>query len=227
MGDIPRERFFAEHFQRAPFAQPATAHAAIPLLRWRTIETVMADGADMLVVRDAKLRREPNPTSFYDALELFRDGWSLVFRRCEKHDPALRSLADAFGRELEGDVSIQLYLTPASHHSFSWHYDCEDVFIVQTGGVKEYYLRRNTVNPEPTLDAMPHDMQYEQETSPTIASTLIPGDTLYIPRGWWHVARAVEDALSISVGVLSPAAASSQAASPPRRSASPAQSHDA
>jgi 50S ribosomal protein L16 3-hydroxylase len=226
LGDIDHERFFAEHFQQAPFAQPATARNAIPFLRWRTIETVMASGADMLVVRDAKLRREPNPENFYDALALFNDGWSLVFRRCEKHEPGLRALANSFATELEGDVSIQLYLTPANHHSFSWHYDCEDVFIAQTGGVKEYYLRRNTVNPEPTLDAMPKDMHYEQETSPTIASTLITGDCLYIPRGWWHVARALEDSLSISVGVLSPAAATREGAQL-ARAASSARNHQA
>jgi 50S ribosomal protein L16 3-hydroxylase len=49
-------------------------------------------------------------------------------------------------------------------------------------------------------------MQFGRETSPLIASTLVAGDWLYIPRGWWHMARAADDSLSISVGVLSPAA---------------------
>jgi ribosomal protein L16 Arg81 hydroxylase len=110
----------------------------------------------------------------------------------------------------EGDVSIQVYATPAGYRSFGWHYDCEDVFIVQTSGMKEYLLRRNTVNPAPTIDAMPRDMRLELETSPAIACTLIAGDWLYIPRGWWHVAAAIENSLSISVGVLTPAARGSR-----------------
>ena len=58
----------------------------------------------------------------------------------------------------------------------------------------------------PHIAAMPRDMHYEREQTPTVGATLIPGDWLYVPRGWWHVARAYEDSLSISIGVLSPAA---------------------
>jgi 50S ribosomal protein L16 3-hydroxylase len=203
-----REEFTAAHFQKEPFARAATAAAAVPLLTWETVERLVeTPGRDILVVRNGRLSSEPEPTTAAETRDLFSRGWSIVLRRCERHDPALSALAGEFERELEGDVSIQIYATPARFISFGWHYDCEDVFIVQTAGEKEYLLRRNTVNPEPTLDAMPRDMQAERETTPVISSTLVPGDWLYIPRGWWHVARAAETSLSISVGVLSPAAA--------------------
>lgn len=203
VGDLPS--FLREHFQRAPFARPATARRAIRLLTWDTVGRLVEAGADMLVVRNGKLL-EDRPRTFAEAVALFRDGHSLVLRRCEKHDPSLRALADSVEAELEGDVSIQVYATPGNFHSFGWHYDCEDVFIAQTLGRKEYFLRANTVNPEPHIERMPRDMHYERETTPTMASTLEPGDWLYVPRGWWHVAKAYEDSLSISIGVLSPAA---------------------
>lgn len=206
LGDLSREEFDREHFQRAPLALPRVARRAIPLLTWSTVLELVPKQTDMLVVRNGVLRGDPPPATFPEALALFRDGWSLVLRRCERHDAGLRGLAEAVAAEIEGDVQIQAYLTPGGHFSFGWHYDCEDVFIAQTGGTKEYRLRKNTVNPEPTLDAMPRDMQYERETTPMIAATLVPGDWLYIPRGWWHMAHASEDSLSISVGVLSPAA---------------------
>lgn len=205
---ITPARFRAEHFQREPYAAAESARRAIRLLTWDTVARVVEAQPDMLVVRNGQLRRDPNPSTFAEALTLFRDGFSLVLRRCERHDAGLRELADAVGAEFEGDVAIQAYITPGGFRSFGWHYDCEDVFIVQTLGTKEYLLRRNTVNPFPTLDAMPRDMQYERETTPVVAATLVPGDLLYVPRGWWHVARAEADSLSISIGVLSPAAAS-------------------
>ena len=199
--------FLADHFQKEPYVQPATAAAAVPLLSWATVAGLVPRARhEMLVVRDGRLRREPEPSDFPAARALFDDGHSLVMRGCERFDPGLRRLAEEVAAEIGGEVSIQVYATPGRHHSFGWHYDCEDVFIVQTEGVKEYALRRNTVNPEPTIDAMPHDMEFEKETTPRIACTLIPGDWLYIPRGWWHVARAEKDALSISIGVLSDAA---------------------
>jgi len=203
LDDLPA--FRREHFQRAPFARPAVARRAMRLLTWDTVRRLVEVGADMLVVRNGQLV-DDRPATFAEALTLFREGYSLVLRRCEKHDPALRALADSVAGEFEGDVSIQVYATPASHHSFGWHYDCEDVFIAQTLGRKEYFLRANTVNPEPHIERMPHDMHYEREVTPAMASTLEPGDWLYVPRGWWHMARAYEDSLSISIGVLSPAA---------------------
>ena len=201
---MPREQFDREHFQRAPLALPRTARGAIPLLTWSTVIGLVESHPDMLVVRNGSLRKEPPPGSFPEALALFREGYSLVLRACERHDPGLRALHDAVAAEIAGEVQIQTYLTPGGHHSFGWHYDVEDVFIAQTAGTKEYLLRRNTINPEPTIDAMPKDMQYERESTPAIAATLVPGDWLYIPRGWWHMAKAPEDSLSISIGVLSP-----------------------
>jgi 50S ribosomal protein L16 3-hydroxylase len=202
------DAFLARHFQKAPLARPSAAKSAVPLLDWSVIERIVSQRVrpDMLVVRNGRLL-DPAPQTFAELRALFAQGYSLVLRRTERHDPSLAGLARTFAPQLEGDVSIQLYLTPQGFHSFGWHYDCEDVFIAQTMGTKEYFLRTNTVNPAPTLDAMPRDMHFERETSPTVASTLIAGDWLYVPRGWWHVARAVEDSMSISIGVLAPAAA--------------------
>ena len=214
LGETSLERFLRLHYQRQPFVRPATAADAVPLLDWRTMARLVESRPDMLLVRDGRLRREPEPGTFAEARALFRGGHSIVMRACEKHEPGLQWLADDFEDTFEGEVTIQVYATPGGHHSFGWHYDCEDVFIAQTAGTKDYRLRQNTVNPEPTIDAMPRDMQFERETTPTIACTLIAGDWLYIPRGWWHVALASADALSISIGLLSPAA---RGARPARR----------
>ena len=205
LADIDTPEFRAANFRRAAMARPRAARSVIPFLTWEVIGRLLAspNPVDLLVVRNGSLL-ERRPANGAEAEALFRDGYSLVLRRCERHDELLRRLADGFGRHLDGEVSIQIYATPSTYRSFGWHYDCEDVFIAQTSGVKEYYLRENTVNPRPTLDAMPRDMHFERETTATQATTLVPGDWLYIPRGWWHVARAVESALSISVGVLGP-----------------------
>jgi ribosomal protein L16 Arg81 hydroxylase len=214
LADTSLADFLQSHYQRAPFVRPGTAADAVPLLDWPAVGRLVEARPDMLLVRDGRLRRESEPATFAEARALFRAGFSIVMRACEEHDDGLRRLADDFESAFQGEVTIQVYATPGGHHSFGWHYDCEDVFIAQTAGTKDYRLRQNTVNPEPTIDAMPQDMHYERETSAAVACTLIAGDWLYIPRGFWHVALASEDALSISIGVLSPAARGSR---PPRR----------
>jgi ribosomal protein L16 Arg81 hydroxylase len=48
-----------------------------------------------------------------------------------------------------------------------------------------------------------HDFRcFREETSPLQTARLFPGDVLYLPALWWHMARCVEDSLSIALGVL-------------------------
>ena len=97
----------------------------------------------------------------------------------------------------------------AGEHGFSWHYDAEEVFIIQTSGQKEYSLRKNTVNPWPLIETIPSNMGYEREVMPLMRVLLSAGDWLYIPCGYWHKAEARdldETAISLALGVMSPSA---------------------
>jgi len=38
-----------------------------------------------------------------------------------------------------------------------------------------------------------------------MSARLIAGDWLYLPPRWWHLVKCIEQSLSISVGVMSPA----------------------
>ena len=217
LAPTPLEAFLATHFEREPFVQPGTAVDAMPLLDWEAVGRLLAARADVLAIRKGRLVPEAAPPDLAGARALLRDGCALVIRGCDLHDRGLSNLARAFEVEIGGEAAVQAFVSPVGSRSFGWHYDCEDVFIAQTAGVKEYQLRRNTVNPAPTLDAMPRDMRYERETTTAVlACTLVPGDWLYVPRGWWHVGQAVEDSLSISIGLLSDAARGS---APPRHRA--------
>jgi ribosomal protein L16 Arg81 hydroxylase len=99
---------------------------------------------------------------------------------------------------------VHAYITPPDQYGFSWHYDAEEVFILQTTGRKEYALRKNTVNPWPIEETLPADMHYEREIMPMMKCTLSAGDWLYIPSGWWHKASALagEPAISLALGVM-------------------------
>ena len=66
--------------------------------------------------------------------------------------------------------------------------------------MKNYFFRANTVTQDVKNDAMDF-AGIRREASPIGTATLIRGDWLYIPSGWWHVAQCVEDSLSMSLGV--------------------------
>jgi ribosomal protein L16 Arg81 hydroxylase len=176
---------------------------AVPLLDWNKLGRVLASEPppDVLVAADGRLVDVRSPRTLAAARELMGKGLGIVARNAERHDVELAALAHAFARDLPGQVQVQLYATPASTQTFGWHYDFEDVFIAQTAGEKDYYFRANTVTSE-GAEPRPDFGRVRSETSPLHASRLLPGDWLYIPSRWWHLVRSLEDALSISIGVV-------------------------
>jgi 50S ribosomal protein L16 3-hydroxylase len=196
--------FVRRYWHTQPYARPDAAYSAVPILGWDTLARVLADKTlpDVLVVTRGKVVETPAPRVMTEVHALMRRGVGLVIRRAEQHDVGLAQLATSFGEDLPGEVHIQLFVTPTGTYSFGWHYDFEDVFIAQTAGVKEYFLRDNTVDRQGARGTCPDFERFRQEVSPLATVRLQPGDWMYIPARWWHMAKCVEDSLSISVGVF-------------------------
>jgi ribosomal protein L16 Arg81 hydroxylase len=174
------------------------------MLGWDTFGRVLASSPppDVLVVASGKVIDTAAPQTLEAAYAVLRQGLGLVIRRAERHDPSLAALAAAFTRDLPGAVQLQLFVTPAGTHSFGWHYDFEEVFIVQVVGVKDYFFRDNTVDRATPRGGQPDFGRFRAEVSPVGTVRLLPGDWLYLPARWWHVAKCVEEALSVSIGVF-------------------------
>ena len=196
------QRFFSDHYLRLPFAHTGGAAELIPLACWDSLEELLRHpSADTLIVRRGEQQGDTLPDAD-QARQLVHDGHTLVVRHAERHVAALGELAAGFENDFGGPVNIHLYFTGATEFGFGWHYDAEEVFIVQAQGSKEYSLRKNTVNPWPVEESLPHNMQFEREIMPLMRCRLQPGDWLYIPSGYWHMGRATSEAISLAIGVL-------------------------
>ena len=202
-------RWFTErHFQTLPYARPGAAAGAVELLSRDTLDRVLGSDrpVDVLTVRRGEMMEVDAPRSADAVTKLMQKGISVVIRAAERHDLGLGRLVAGFEAALPGEVHVQLYATPAGTNSYGWHYDFEDVFIAQTAGVKDYYFRANTVARDTVLGDELDFTAVRRETSPLYSARLVPGDWLYIPSTWWHLVKCVDDSLSISVGVMPPAA---------------------
>lgn len=201
----PREReaFLASRSAGLPFATPAVRDELATLFDAATLLRVLGaePAPDALIVRRSELLDRPPPRSEPALRALLEEGAGVVVRRAERHDLGLLRLATQLASELGGVAHVQLFVTPASTHGFGWHYDAEDVFILQTVGAKTYFFRANTQQPDLRVGAQPDFTKVRAETSPTQSCTLIAGGALYLPRGMWHAARAEADSFSISVGL--------------------------
>lgn len=207
LGDFPIQQFVADYYQRLPYSASRLALPLCELGTWNSLTAVLAqDAADVIICRRNEQFAGVVPRDEDAANRLVDEGYTLLVRHAERHDSRLAELAAAFARDFAAPVNIHMYCTPGGHYGFGWHYDAEEVFIVQTTGRKQYSLRKNTVNPWPIEETLPEDMKYEREIMPLVRCELAAGDWLYIPSGYWHMGESRETAISLAIGVQ-PAAA--------------------
>lgn len=200
------EQFRSSHLGRGPYARPGAAASALPRLSWDVLGRILEarPAPDVLVARDGRLADAAPPRSRKEARQLLDRKLGVVVRQAERHDEGFAELARSFAGDVPGEVHIQLYVTPGGTRTFGWHFDSEEVFIVQVEGSKDYYMRANTVLTSTPPGSNPDFGAIRRETSPLLSAHLIPGDWLYIPARWWHLVHSNDDALSISIGVIPP-----------------------
>jgi ribosomal protein L16 Arg81 hydroxylase len=202
LGDFPLPRFVADYYHKLPYS---ASGLAAPLLALGTFDSLLAvlaqDSADVLVCRRNEQWAGDIPRTDAAANELLAQGYTLLVRHAERHDPRLAELAAALARDFSSAVNVHMYCTPAGQYGFGWHFDAEEVFLIQMTGRKEYSLRKNTVNPWPLEETLPADMKYEREIMPVMRCELAAGDWLYVPSGYWHMGESRETAISLAIGV--------------------------
>ncbi len=207
LGSMPAATFFEENFLKVPLGRPGGCRHLAHLGGWEAVDRILAGrSADVLVGREGRKADVPTPTSADEAKALLAQGLTVGVRQAYRHHPGLAELAASFQADFAAPIDVHVYCTPAGQPGLGWHYDAEDVFVLQTLGSKEWRLRKNTVNPWPLVEALPADMRYPREIMPVMRCALAAGDWLYIPGGYWHSTRAGEESISLSVGVLSPTA---------------------
>jgi ribosomal protein L16 Arg81 hydroxylase len=204
LGDTSAEEFLKEYFLRLPYTRAGGCESLLPLGNWETVDRLLQQpGVDVLAGRQGTAWLGENPTSAAEARQLLIEGYTLGIRHAERQDERLAALAGEIRHEFAAEVNIHLYCTPGGQQGFGWHYDAEDVFILQTVGSKAWSLRKNTVNPWPLVETIPANMRYERELMPLLRCDLRAGDWLYIPAGYWHRTEAGEESISLSIGLMS------------------------
>jgi hypothetical protein len=128
-----------------------------------------------------------------------RRGATLVLDAVDELYAPLEELAQALELFFREHVQINAYAGWQTSKGFDLHWDDHDVFILQVTGRKHWSIYGMT-RPFPIAEDI---APAERPTrAPLWEETLTDGDLLYIPRGWWHVARPLaEPTLHLTVGI--------------------------
>jgi ribosomal protein L16 Arg81 hydroxylase len=132
--------------------------------------------------------RRPSPRPL---VRLMREGFTLKIQNVELGVSAVREVVVELERRTARYVSAVFFMTPVAEVGLNPHHDDTDVVVEQVQGSKRWQVWTPVTSPRTNcgLDQSPTGIRHEV--------VLVPGEMLYIPRGWTHCAEAVGDQPSV------------------------------
>ncbi|MFN4040490.1 MAG: JmjC domain-containing protein [Brevundimonas sp.] len=216
---VTREQFEAEYAGRKPLHIPASADHPnrAALLSWSEMNGLLAQSSiwtptSLKMVFNNEpidpaaycspihihggLRSQPQPGKMNGLLAM---GASLIAEDAQYLTPALRTASRTLSHEFAALVAVNIYCSFKGVQAFGPHFDLHDVFAVQTEGEKIWRLYANQADRPvgyPEFDDPRQTRQWLNQTKGDLVSEvrMRPGDVLYVPRGWYHDAIAVDGA---------------------------------
>lgn len=197
--------YFAKYFAKRPFSMTTGArNGGRPIFGPDELlahvgcrEPKGAHGElDFRVVRDAQdlpemflLNKGHEPINRWFP-PLFADGWTLNASRVQSSSVPVEVVAALVSDAVQANVWVNVYYTPANAFGFKFHHDTHDVFIWQQTGAKSWKIWERNATPD---------------DPPLIETILRPGELLYIPEGFPHLAEAGagEDSLHLTIAFFS------------------------
>jgi lysine-specific demethylase/histidyl-hydroxylase NO66 len=130
----------------------------------------------------------------------FCEGATILLSNVHSYWPPITRFCRQLELALTMPVQANVYVTPRNSRGFDLHYDSHDVLVLQIFGSKHWEVYDATV--ESAL--IDHTWEHVQVPDGAILSAhLERGDTLYLPRGFPHVARTTDTASAhLTIGIL-------------------------
>lgn len=149
--------------------------------------------------------RNQAPVEYLDAAMLnfhLTEGASLIINGVDEISAGLQHLCANIGRDINDYCSANAYAAFGTEAGFPNHWDDHEALILQVSGKKRWRVFAPT-----RIYPLSEDVEgnLTQGTKLLLDVVLKPGDTLYIPRGFWHdVTPLGEPTLHLTLGAVPP-----------------------
>jgi ribosomal protein L16 Arg81 hydroxylase len=139
-------------------------------------------------------------------ISALKQGATLVLNKVDEIFPGIRNLSESCEDVFRVHVGVNLYASWRKTNGFELHWDQHDTIVMQIAGRKRWQVYEPTV-----LHPLPGESSAKAAKPtrpPAWEGTLEDGDMLYMPRGWWHVAFAIDEpSLHLTAGFAHPTGA--------------------
>jgi hypothetical protein len=227
LAPLTPERFFADHFDKAPLHVRGTPEKFAQVLSWRQVNRLLDmthiwTGTSLKLVMDSQAippEQFCTRTTGRDGGQVLQpdaklvQGWiakgaSIVMNDVDSLTPGLASVSNALESAGLGKAQANVYISWQSHKAFRTHYDTHDVWAVQVEGEKDWNIwegRAEWPIPHPAFKGQPQAHHDQARGKLRGVVKMKPGDLLYLPRGWYHDALAEAPAsVHVAYGVHAP-----------------------
>lgn len=152
-----------------------------------------------LVLNGKHLDREDPKANL---IQRCQEGATLIVNALHQIIPEIAELSSEISYELGHPINnCTAFCSWPKKGGFTSHFDILEGFILQIDGRKEWHIFEDTF--KYPLPGERSNVFSPPEGKPYLTCVLNPGDVLYVPRGHWHYALALDEpSLHLSVGVI-------------------------
>jgi len=140
-----------------------------------------------------------------DAVELIRgaqEGATVILQDADRYDRTLGKFLGALSADVGEDARLNAYASSEGRPGFPMHFDAHDVFILQVEGSKRWRVAPAT-DEHPLFFQKHHATERPPDDTIYLDTVLRRGQMLYVPRGHWHEAVAVDGpSLHLTLGLF-------------------------
>jgi hypothetical protein len=210
---VERAEFLQHYFQKAPLRSQGSPRGAI--LRLLPDPNQIAELLALVADQPSYLRMTkegaayPAPLFAGGKLDLqgvwadYAAGSSINLNNLHKMHAGSKSISDRLVFELGHTVQANAYLSPLATAALAPHYDTHDVIVVQVFGSKSWKIFGSDHIPRFPSRFEPGLVDAQVQCGCLMELELLPGDSLYIPRGYPHHAEAGEGgSLHLTFGLM-------------------------
>ncbi len=131
-------------------------------------------------------------------------GATLILDDVQELAPRVRELMHMFQDVLHTDAFANLYAGWHTQKAFDLHWDAQEAVVIQLCGRKRWRVYR-PIRPHPLKNDI--EPAPQPTGAPVWDGIMTDGDTLYIPRGWWHEAFPLDEpSLHLTISLTPPTA---------------------